>query len=212
MSTGRKQLCLPTTTRRQFSLSPFSELTMIHPTQTRRRGRCGDASAGVAHGGQGRRGGRRRRRQRRRRRRRRRGRRRRRQASTPTPTRAAPPPPPIPRCVVSGMRRLYCASATFHCDLHPHVPQCWRSGRRLDPGPTPSPIRNPCGCPRHSGRPTLRRRSQSAPPALAPAPRSSGKAEGGFDGSKKQRAAEPVDSNPRFASIILIYYTHLYSL
>ena len=42
--------------------------------------------------------------------------------------------------------------------------------------------------------------------------RSSGKAEGGFDGSMKQRAAEPVDSIPRFASIILIYYTHLYSL
>ena len=58
-----------------------------------------------------------------------------------------------------------------------------------------------------------RARRSGAARRAAPAtqPRSSGKAEGGFDGSKKQRAEEPVDSNPRFVSIILIYYMHLYS-
>ena len=191
---------------------------MIHPTQTRRRGRGGDASAGVAHGGQGRRGGHR--------------------AAPATPTQAAPatparPPPPSGADADTDaggaaaapdlqLRRLWDETPLLRLSHFPLRPiparaavlekwpetgphaftkseSLWLSEalRYLKKGP---------------GRPTLRRRSQSAPPALAPAPRSSGKAEGGFDGSKKQRAAEPVDSNPRFASIILIYYTHLYSL
>ncbi len=179
---------------------------MIHPTQTRRRGRGDDTSAGVAHGGQGWRCGHRR------------GGRTAGEAAAAAVRAAdadadaggggAAPDPPL--CSLwDGTPQLRLS----HFPLRPKParaavlekwpgtgPHAFTKSESLWLSETLRYLKKGPRCP------TLRRRSQSAPPALAPAPRSSGKAEGGYNGSKKQRAAELVDSNPRFASIIFIYY------